>query len=86
LPVRDGPRSRRLTHLNAGSPAQRSSTSTRAITANESDEKCAARLAASGLLLGLGMGIVVQPPQQGVEQAEEEQDKTGGESGDPPAA
>jgi hypothetical protein len=46
----------------------------------------AARLVASGLLLGLGMGIVVQPPQQGVEQAEEEQDKTDGESGDPPAA
>jgi uncharacterized membrane protein len=46
----------------------------------------AARLVASALILGLGMGVVVQPPQQGVEQAEEEQDKTGGESGDPPPA
>jgi hypothetical protein len=43
----------------------------------------AASLMASALMLGLGMGIVVQPPQQGVEQAEEERDKTGGESGDP---
>ena len=46
----------------------------------------AARLAASALMLGLGMGIVIQPPQQGVEQAEEEQDRTGGESGDPPVS
>jgi hypothetical protein len=46
----------------------------------------AARLMASALTLGLGMGIVVKPPQQGVEQAEEERDKTGGESGDPPTA
>jgi hypothetical protein len=46
----------------------------------------AARLMASALILGLGMGIVVKPPLQGVEQAEEERDKTGGESGDPPAA
>jgi hypothetical protein len=41
---------------------------------------------ASALILGLGMGIVVKPPQQGVEQAEEERDRTGGESGDPPDA
>ena len=46
----------------------------------------AARLIASALILGLGMGIVVNPPQQGVEQAEEEQDRTGGDSGEPPAA
>ena len=46
----------------------------------------AARLMASALTLGLGMGVVVKPPQQGVEQAEENRDKTGGESGDPPAA
>jgi len=39
--------------------------------------------AASALMLALGMGLVVNPPQQGVEQAENEQDKTGGESGDP---
>lgn len=46
----------------------------------------ASSLMASALMLGLGMGIVVSPPQQGVEQAEEEREKTGGESGDPPAA
>jgi hypothetical protein len=40
----------------------------------------AARVMAGALMLGLGMGVVVQPPQQGVEQAEEIQDKTGGES------
>ena len=44
----------------------------------------AAGLAASTLLLALGMGLVVTPPQEGVEQAEKEQDKTAGESGDPP--
>jgi hypothetical protein len=43
-----------------------------------------ASLAANALLLALGMGVVVQPPQQGVQQAEEERDKTGGETGDPP--
>jgi len=32
------------------------------------------------------MGIVVDPPQQGVEQAEEDRDTSGEESGDPPAA
>jgi len=46
----------------------------------------AAGLAASTLLLALGMGLVVTPPQEGVEQAENDQDKTGGESGDPPPA
>jgi hypothetical protein len=43
-----------------------------------------ASLAANALLLALGMGIVTTPPQRGVEQAEQERDKTGGESGDPP--
>ncbi len=43
-----------------------------------------ASLAANALLLALGMGVVVRPPQQGVQQAEEERDKTGGETGDPP--
>jgi len=43
-----------------------------------------ASLAANALLLALGMGIVSTPPQRGVEQAETEHDKTGGESGDPP--
>ena len=46
----------------------------------------AARLMASALILGLGMGIVVDPPQQGVEQAEEDRCTSGEESGDPPAA
>lgn len=45
-----------------------------------------ASLAANALLLALGMGIVATPPQRGVEQAQEEYDKTGGESGDPPTA
>ncbi len=44
-----------------------------------------ARVLANAMILGLGMGVVVDPPQQGVEQAEENVDKTGGESGDPPA-
>jgi hypothetical protein len=43
-----------------------------------------ASLAANALLLALGMGLVTTPPQRGVEQAQEERDKTGGESGDPP--
>jgi len=43
-----------------------------------------ASLAANALLLALGMGIVTSPPQRGVQQAQEERDKTGGESGDPP--
>jgi hypothetical protein len=45
----------------------------------------AASLAASALMLALGMGVVVDPPQRGVAQAEEEADKSGGESGDPPS-
>jgi hypothetical protein len=44
-----------------------------------------ARVMASALILALGMGIVIKPPQQGIEQARENPDKTGGESGDPPA-
>jgi uncharacterized membrane protein len=43
----------------------------------------AARLMASALVLGLGLGVVVQPPQQGVEQAEEEVEKEKSESGEP---
>jgi hypothetical protein len=43
------------------------------------------RLIASALMLGLGWLMpIVKPPHQGVEQAEENQDKTSGESGDPP--
>lgn len=43
----------------------------------------AARLMAGALVLGLGMGVVVKPPQQGVELAEEDADKENGESGEP---
>lgn len=42
-----------------------------------------ARLVASALMLGLGMGVVAEPPQQGVEQAEEKTEKEEGESGEP---
>ena len=45
-----------------------------------------ASVAANALMLALGMGLVVTPPQRGVQQAQEERDKTGGESGDPPDA
>jgi hypothetical protein len=44
----------------------------------------AAAFAANALLLAFGMGLVATPPQRGAEQAQEEDDKTGGESGDPP--
>jgi hypothetical protein len=43
----------------------------------------AANLMASAMMLGLGMGIVVQPPQRGVEQAQQEADKSGDEAGGP---
>ena len=46
----------------------------------------AAGFAANALLLTLGMGLVPTPPQRGVEQVQEEGDKTGGETGDPPLA
>lgn len=45
----------------------------------------AANLMASAMMLGLGMGIVVQPPQRGVEQAQQGADKSGDEAGGPPA-
>ena len=44
----------------------------------------AAGFAANALLLTLGMGLVPTPPQRGVQQVQEEGDKTGGETGDPP--
>jgi hypothetical protein len=43
----------------------------------------AANLMASALILGLGMGVVVQPPQPGIEQAQEEADRSADKSGDP---
>jgi hypothetical protein len=44
----------------------------------------AASFAANALLLTLGMGLVTTPPQRGVQQVQEEGDKTGSETGDPP--
>jgi hypothetical protein len=45
----------------------------------------AANIAASALLLTLGMGLVTTHPQRIPEKVQEERDKTGGESGDPPS-
>jgi hypothetical protein len=45
-----------------------------------------AQLLASAMLLVLGIGApVVNPPQQGIEEAREDKDQKGGQSGDPPA-
>ena len=43
----------------------------------------AARVMAGALVLGLGFGVVVTPPQQGVEQAEEGAEKAKSESDEP---
>lgn len=46
-----------------------------------------AQFLASALLLALGMvAPVPNPPQQGIEEAREDKDKKGSESGDPPVA
>jgi hypothetical protein len=45
----------------------------------------AAGFAANALLLTLGMGLVATHPQRRAEQVTEQRDKTGGETGDPPA-
>ena len=46
-----------------------------------------AQLMASAMMLVLGMGgPIVNPPQQGIEEAREDKDKKGSESGDPPTA
>jgi hypothetical protein len=46
-----------------------------------------AQLLASAMMLVLGIGVpIVNPPQQGVEEAREDKGKKGSESGDPPAA
>ncbi len=46
-----------------------------------------AQLLASAMLLVLGIGgPIVNPPQQGVEEAREDKGQKGSESGDPPAA
>ena len=44
----------------------------------------AANFAASALLLTFGMGLVTTHPQRIPDQVQEERDKTGGDSGDPP--
>jgi len=44
----------------------------------------AANLAASALLLTFGTGLVTTHPQRTIERQQEERDKSGGESGDPP--
>jgi ABC-type amino acid transport system permease subunit len=46
-----------------------------------------AQLLASAMIMVLGIGVpIVNPPQQGVEEAREDKGKKGAESGDPPAA
>jgi ABC-type amino acid transport system permease subunit len=45
-----------------------------------------AQLLASAMILVLGIGVpIVNPPQQGIEEAREDKGKKGSESGDPPA-
>jgi hypothetical protein len=45
-----------------------------------------AQLLASAMLLVLGVSApVVHPPQQGIEEAREDKQQKGGQSGDPPA-
>jgi hypothetical protein len=46
-----------------------------------------AQLLASAMLLVLGIGApVVNPPQQGIEEAREDKDHKGAQTGDPPDA
>ena len=46
-----------------------------------------AQLLASAMILVFGMGApVVNPPQQGIEEAREDKGSKGAESGDPPVA
>lgn len=44
----------------------------------------AANLTASALLLTFGMGLVTTHPQRTPERVQEERDKSGGDTGDPP--
>jgi hypothetical protein len=45
-----------------------------------------AQILAGALILVLGIGApVINPPQQGIEEAREDKGKKGAESGDPPA-
>jgi hypothetical protein len=45
----------------------------------------AAGFAANALMLTFGMGLIATPPQRGVQQVQEQEDRTGGDSGDPPS-
>jgi hypothetical protein len=45
----------------------------------------AAGFAANALMLTFGMGLIPTPPQRGVQQVQEQEDRTGAESGDPPS-
>jgi hypothetical protein len=46
-----------------------------------------AQLLAGAMILVLGIGVpIVNPPQQGIEEAREDKGKKGSESGDPPTA
>jgi hypothetical protein len=45
-----------------------------------------AQLLASAMILVLGLTVpIINPPQQGIEEAREDKGKKGSESGDPPA-
>jgi multisubunit Na+/H+ antiporter MnhG subunit len=45
-----------------------------------------AQILAGAMILVLGIGVpVINPPQQGIEEAREDKGKKGSESGDPPA-
>jgi hypothetical protein len=46
-----------------------------------------AQFLASAMIMVLGVGVpIVNPPQQGIEEAREDKGKKGSESGDPPSA
>jgi hypothetical protein len=46
-----------------------------------------AQFLASAMIMVLGVGVpIVNPPQQGIEEAREDKGKKGAESGDPPSA
>jgi ABC-type amino acid transport system permease subunit len=45
------------------------------------------QLLASAMIMVMGVGVpIINPPQQGIEEAREDKGKKGSESGDPPAA
>lgn len=48
-------------------------------------QETAANIAASALLLTIGLGLVANHPHRIPEQVKEQRDKTGGDTGDPPS-